>query len=46
MLGIINIFPEPGALIGFGRSRVVKEATARNLPEGFQDGRISSGMDF
>lgn len=35
MLGDINI-SEPGALIGFAGPRVVKEATGKELPEGFQ----------
>ncbi|WP_340075588.1 acetyl-CoA carboxylase, carboxyltransferase subunit beta [Leptobacterium sp. I13] len=35
MLGDINI-AEPGALIGFAGPRVVKEATGKELPEGFQ----------
>lgn len=35
MLGDINI-GEPGALIGFAGPRVVKEATGKDLPEGFQ----------
>jgi acetyl-CoA carboxylase carboxyl transferase subunit beta len=35
MLGDINI-AEPGALIGFAGPRVVKEATGKDLPEGFQ----------
>ncbi len=35
MLGDINI-SEPGALIGFAGPRVVKEATGKDLPEGFQ----------
>jgi len=35
MLGDITI-SEPGALIGFAGPRVVKEATGKELPEGFQ----------
>lgn len=35
MLGDITI-AEPGALIGFAGPRVVKEATGKELPEGFQ----------
>ncbi len=35
MLGDINI-GEPGALIGFAGPRVVKEATGKDLPKGFQ----------
>jgi acetyl-CoA carboxylase carboxyl transferase subunit beta len=35
MLGDINI-AEPGALIGFAGPRVVKEATGKDLPPGFQ----------
>ena len=35
MLGDINV-SEPGALIGFAGPRVVKEATGKELPEGFQ----------
>ncbi len=35
MLGDINI-AEPGALIGFAGPRVIKEATGKDLPEGFQ----------
>ena len=35
MLGDINI-AEPGALIGFAGPRVVKEATGKDLPKGFQ----------
>jgi acetyl-CoA carboxylase carboxyl transferase subunit beta len=35
MLGDINI-GEPGALIGFAGPRVVKEATGKDLPPGFQ----------
>ncbi len=35
MLGDINI-SEPGALIGFAGPRVVKEATGKDLPKGFQ----------
>lgn len=35
MLGDINI-AEPGALIGFAGSRVVKDATGKELPPGFQ----------
>lgn len=35
MLGDINI-AEPGALIGFAGPRVVKEATGKELPQGFQ----------
>ncbi len=35
MLGDINI-SEPGALIGFAGPRVVKEATGKELPVGFQ----------
>ena len=35
MLGDINI-SEPGALIGFAGPRVVKEATGKDLPPGFQ----------
>ena len=35
MLGDINI-SEPGALIAFAGPRVVKEATGKELPEGFQ----------
>ncbi len=35
MLGDINI-AEPGALIGFAGPRIVKEATGKDLPEGFQ----------
>ncbi len=35
MLGDVNI-SEPGALIGFAGPRVVKEATGKDLPEGFQ----------
>ncbi|MEM9685768.1 MAG: acetyl-CoA carboxylase, carboxyltransferase subunit beta [Bacteroidota bacterium] len=35
MLGDINI-GEPGALIGFAGPRVIKEATGKDLPEGFQ----------
>jgi len=35
MLGDINI-SEPGALIGFAGPRVVKEATGKDLPVGFQ----------
>ncbi|WP_340202106.1 acetyl-CoA carboxylase, carboxyltransferase subunit beta [Ascidiimonas sp. W6] len=35
MLGDINI-AEPGALIGFAGPRVVKEATGKELPDGFQ----------
>lgn len=35
MLGDINI-AEPGALVAFAGPRVVKEATGKELPEGFQ----------
>lgn len=35
MLGDVNI-AEPGALIGFAGPRVIKEATGKDLPEGFQ----------
>lgn len=35
MLGDLNI-AEPGALIGFAGPRVIKEATGKDLPEGFQ----------
>ncbi len=35
MLGDINM-SEPGALIGFAGPRVIKEATKKDLPEGFQ----------
>ncbi len=35
MLGDINI-AEPGALIGFAGPRVIKQATGKELPEGFQ----------
>ncbi len=35
MLGDINI-AEPGALIGFAGPRVIKEATGKDLPDGFQ----------
>jgi len=35
MLGDINI-AEPGALIGFAGPRIVKEATGKDLPDGFQ----------
>jgi len=35
MLGDINI-AEPGALIGFAGPRVIREATGKDLPEGFQ----------
>ena len=35
MLGDINI-AEPGALVAFAGPRVVKEATGKDLPEGFQ----------
>jgi acetyl-CoA carboxylase carboxyl transferase subunit beta len=35
MLGDINI-AEPGALIGFAGPRVIKQATGKDLPEGFQ----------
>ena len=35
MLGDINI-SEPGALIGFAGSRVVRDTTGKELPEGFQ----------
>ncbi len=35
MLGDINI-AEPGALIGFAGPRVVREATGKDLPKGFQ----------
>ncbi len=35
MLGDINV-AEPGALIGFAGPRVIKEATGKDLPEGFQ----------
>ncbi len=35
MLGDINI-AEPGALIGFAGPRVIKEATGKDLPPGFQ----------
>lgn len=35
MLGDINI-AEPGALIGFAGPRVIKEATGKELPDGFQ----------
>ncbi len=35
MLGDINI-AEPNALIGFAGPRVIKEATGKELPEGFQ----------
>ncbi len=35
MLGDINI-AEPGALIGFAGPRIVKEATGKDLPKGFQ----------
>ena len=35
MLGDV-ILAEPGALIGFAGPRVVKEATGKDLPEGFQ----------
>ena len=35
MLGDINI-SEPGALIGFAGPRVVKDTTAKDLPDGFQ----------
>ncbi len=35
MLGDLNI-AEPNALIGFAGPRIVKEATGKDLPEGFQ----------
>ncbi|MBI3193890.1 MAG: acetyl-CoA carboxylase carboxyltransferase subunit beta [Ignavibacteriae bacterium] len=35
MLGDINV-AEPGALIGFAGPRVIKQATGKDLPEGFQ----------
>ncbi len=35
MLGDINI-AEPGALIGFAGPRVIRQATGKDLPEGFQ----------
>ncbi|MGB9663972.1 MAG: acetyl-CoA carboxylase, carboxyltransferase subunit beta [Ignavibacteria bacterium] len=35
MLGDVNI-AEPGALIGFAGPRVIKQATGKDLPEGFQ----------
>ena len=35
MLGDLNI-AEPGALIGFAGPRVIKEATKKDLPPGFQ----------
>jgi len=35
MLGDVNI-AEPGALIGFAGPRVIREATGKDLPEGFQ----------
>lgn len=35
MLGDINI-AEPGALIGFAGPRVIKQATGKDLPKGFQ----------
>ena len=35
MLGDVNI-AEPGALIGFAGPRVIKEATGKDLPQGFQ----------
>jgi acetyl-CoA carboxylase carboxyl transferase subunit beta len=35
MLGDVNI-AEPGALIGFAGPRVIKEATGKDLPPGFQ----------
>ena len=35
MLGDLNI-AEPGALIGFGGPRVIKETIKKDLPEGFQ----------
>jgi len=35
MFGDINI-AEPGALIGFAGPRVIREATGKDLPEGFQ----------
>jgi acetyl-CoA carboxylase carboxyl transferase subunit beta len=35
MLGDINI-AEPNALIGFAGPRVIKQATGKDLPKGFQ----------
>ena len=35
MLGDVNI-AEPGALIGFAGPRVIKQATGKDLPKGFQ----------
>jgi acetyl-CoA carboxylase carboxyl transferase subunit beta len=35
MLGDINL-AEPGALIGFAGPRVIKQATGKDLPPGFQ----------
>jgi acetyl-CoA carboxylase carboxyl transferase subunit beta len=35
MLGDVNI-AEPGALIGFAGPRVIKQATGKDLPPGFQ----------
>ncbi len=43
MLGDINI-SEPGALIGFAGPRVVKEATGKELPEGFDTVIGESGV--
>ncbi len=42
MLGDINI-SEPGALIGFAGPRVVKEATGKDLPKGFQTSEFVIG---
>ncbi|WP_276169204.1 acetyl-CoA carboxylase, carboxyltransferase subunit beta [Zobellia alginiliquefaciens] len=45
MLGDINI-SEPGALIGFAGPRVVKEATGKELPEGFQTAEFVKDHGF
>ncbi|MBU2948927.1 acetyl-CoA carboxylase, carboxyltransferase subunit beta [Zobellia uliginosa] len=45
MLGDINI-SEPGALIGFAGPRVVKEATGKELPDGFQTAEFVKDHGF
>jgi len=45
MLGDINI-AEPGALIGFAGPRIVKEATGKDLPDGFQTSEFLKDHGF
>ncbi|MCS7153043.1 MAG: acetyl-CoA carboxylase, carboxyltransferase subunit beta [Bacteroidia bacterium] len=45
MLGDINI-AEPGALIGFAGPRVIREATGKDLPPGFQQAQFQLEHGF